>query len=82
MADYDIDACELSASKHFKNRYMQKWDWDYTDLRDAMRNAHKVLKVGKNKFEAFTGGKKDGKKIIFVYYKEFNSIFVISGTEG
>lgn len=60
---------------------MRKWNWDYKDLRDAVREA-RVVKVGKDKFEAHAKGKEGSKKIIFVYYKEFETIFVISGSEG
>lgn len=76
--NYDIDSCELEVSKHFKTKYMRKWNWDYKDLRDAIKEA-KTVRVGKNKFEAFYGNKQ---KIVFVYYPEFNAIFVISGAEG
>lgn len=75
---YDIDSCELEASKHFKVKWMRKWNWDYWELREAISNSL-VEKVGKKKFEAFCSG---GKKIIFVYYREFETIFVISGAEG
>ena len=81
MAAYDIDACELEASKHFRNRYMREWNWDYVYLREAIKIAV-VEKVGKNKYEAFFRDKEGSKKIIFVFYKEFNTIFVISGAEG
>ncbi|MDI6655176.1 MAG: hypothetical protein QME59_04745 [Candidatus Hydrothermarchaeota archaeon] len=46
---YNIETCELSASKHFKNTWMKKWNWDYIDLRDAIKNAYKIDKVGKKK---------------------------------
>jgi hypothetical protein len=79
--EYDIDSCKLVASKHFKNSWMRKWNWDYIDLREAIRNAHKIDKIGKKKYEAYVT-KKGSKKIIFVYYAEFGSIFVVTGTEG
>ena len=78
---YDAESCSIEASKHFRNKYMRKWNWDYRDLRDALREA-KVVKVGKDKFEALLKGKGGSKKIIFVYYKEFETVFVISGSEG
>ena len=81
MIDYDIDNCNINVGKHFRNKYMRKWNWDMFDLRDAIKNAYKVDKVGKIKYEAYTT-KKGSKKIIFVYYKEDNSIFIISGAEG
>ena len=82
MKSYDIDSCKIDASKHFVLDYMKKWDWDYTDLRSAIREAHKTEKVGKKKFEAYVRKGGDSKKIIFVYYEEFDTIFVISGSEG
>jgi hypothetical protein len=81
MKSYDITNCELDASKHFRNKYMRKWNWDFIDLRESIKNAYKVEKVGKKKYEAYVE-KKGSKKIIFVYYPEFNTIFVISGSEG
>jgi len=60
---------------------MRKWNWNFIDLREAIKNAYKVEKVGKKKYEVYVE-KKDSKKIIFVYYSEFNTIFVISGSEG
>ena len=79
--DFDIESCGLNASKHFRNKYMRKWNWDFHDLRDSIRNAYKIDKVGKKKYEAYV--RKDGsKKIIFVYYFEFDEIYGISGSEG
>lgn len=80
MQEYDIDKCEIDVGKHFRNKDMRNWNWDMFDVRDAIKNAYKVDKVGKIKYEVFT--KKSGsKKIISVYYKEYDSIFVISGAE-
>jgi len=79
---FDIDACKLSASKHFKNTWMRKWNWDYHNLRDAIKNAYKIEKAGKEKYEAYVRSKKSSKKIIFVYYEYFDEIFVITGAEG
>jgi hypothetical protein len=79
---FNLDSCELVASKHFRNKYMREWNWDYRDLREAIKNAYRLDKAGKNKFEAYCKEKGRSKKVIFVYYFEFNSIFVISGSEG
>ena len=81
MYNYDIERCQLQASVHFKNTWMRKWDWDYRDLRDAIRNAYKVEKVGKKKYEAYVR-KKGEKKIIMVYYREIETLFIITGSEG
>ena len=59
---FDIEKCKLEASKHFKNTWMRKWDWDYHDLRDAIRNAYETKKVGKKKYEIYIR-KKGEKKI-------------------
>ena len=79
--DFDIDSCEIEASKHFKNKWMRKWDWDYAELRDAIRGSE-VVKKGAKKYEAFNRSKSGSRKIIFAYYKEWNALFVISGAEG
>lgn len=81
MHKYDIENCALEASKHFRNTWMRKWDWDYVDLRSAIREACKVQRVGKDKCEIFTR-KKGDKKIIVVYQWEFQVLFVITGSEG
>lgn len=79
--DFDIETVELYATKHFKNKYMYKWNRDYVDLRRAIKEAHRIEKVGKEKYETYVNWK-GGKKIIFVFYKFENQIFVISGSEG
>lgn len=81
MKDFDIDKCNIESSKHFVLKYMKKWDWDFNDLRDAVKSAYKIDKVGSKKYEAYV--RKDGsKKIIFVYYFESYTIFIITGSEG
>ncbi len=50
---YNIETCELEVSKHFRNTWMKKWDWDYEDLRDAINHAYKTKKVGKKKYEVY-----------------------------
>ena len=78
---FDIDKCKLETSKHFKNTWMRKWDWDFHDLREAVREAYEIKKIGKKKFEIFVR-KKEEKKTIAVYYVEFETIFIITGSEG
>ena len=81
MKSFDIDNCKIDVSKHFMLKYMKKWNWDFNDLRGAIKNAYKTDKAGSKKYEAYV--RKDGsKKIIFVYYFEFDTIFVITGSEG
>lgn len=79
---FDIECCSLEASKHFKNTWMRKWNWDYLDLRDAIRGAYKIEKVGKTKYEIYTREKGSSRKLVTVYYDEFGTLFVITGSEG
>ena len=81
MHEYDIENCKLETGKHFRNTWMRKWDWDYTDVRDAIRDAHATDKVGRNKYEIHVR-KKGEKKLIVVYQWEFGTLFVITGSEG
>ena len=80
-SELDFETCKIEVSKHFRNRYMREWNWDYLDLREALKSAYRTDKVGKTKYETYTR-KKGGKKIIFVYYIELETVFVISGSEG
>lgn len=77
----DFQNCKLDVSKHFRDKYMRKWDWDYSQLRSALIETYKIEKIGKNKYESYIR-KDGGKKIIFVYYVEFETVFIISGSEG
>lgn len=81
MNAWDINTCRLDSSKHFMNKYMRRWNWDFHDLREALRDAKKIEKAGNKKYEAYVD-KNVQKKIIFVYYAEFDSIYIISGAEG
>ena len=78
--DFDIELCKIEASKHFMLKYMKKWNWDFNDLKEAIKNAYKTDKVGKKKYEAYVR-KNGSKKIVFVYYFEYDTIFVITGSE-
>jgi len=60
---------------------MKKWNWDFFDLRTAIREAYNIEKVGKKKFEIYIR-KKGEKKIIAVHYLKFQTLFVITGGEG
>ena len=79
--DFDIDKCKIEASKHFMLKYMKKWNWDFNDLREAIKAAYKIDKAGKKKYEAYAR-KNGSKKIVFVYCFENDAIFVITGSEG
>lgn len=81
LKDFDVEKCNVEASKHFILKYMKKWDWDFGDLRDAIKNAYKIDKIGKKKYEAYVR-KNGSKKLVFVYYFEYDTIFMITGSEG
>ncbi len=61
---------------------MRKWDYDNDDSRMALKEAYRIDKVGKIKYEAYTRYQSHGKsrKIIFVVYP--TEIFIITGAEG
>ena len=80
----DFDEFELRPSKHFRNTWLLKWNWDMHDLRTALKESYKIEKVGKYKHEAYTKYKNKGKsrKIIFVIYEAEKIIYIITGAEG
>ena len=76
---WDIDTIALKVTKHFSRDYLRRWGWDFHALREAIRDAYRVEKVGKCKYELYV--QKSGyKKIITVYYEE--EMVCISGSEG
>ena len=79
--EFNLDKCQIETSKHFMLKYMKKWNWDFNELREVIKNAYKIDKVGKKKYEAYTR-KNGSKKVVFVYYFEHDTIFVITGSEG
>lgn len=81
MYGFDLDRSTLEAAKKFRNTWMRKWGWDYHDLREALRAAYRVEKVGKSKYEVYVR-KKGGKKLILTYDETQETIFVITGAEG
>jgi hypothetical protein len=81
MVQIPIDECLLYVSKHFRNTWMKKWDWDFHDLREAIRDAYRIDRMGVNKFEAYVR-KKGNKKLILIFEVRERTIFVITGTEG
>lgn len=70
---------EIKPSKHFRNTWLRKWNWDINDLRSRLMQAD-IEKVGKNKYEAYVKDKKGTKKIIFIHTDD--EIFIITGAEG
>ncbi len=67
--DCDVDKCTIKVSKHFRNKYMRKLNWDMLDLREAIKSVYKVDRVGKKKYEVYT---KQGssKKLFLVITKK------------
>jgi len=81
LLPFDIDRVHVYVSKHSRNTWMRKRDWDQTDLREALRDALRVLRVGKGKWEIFVQ-KKGHKKLVIAYDAEYDEVFVITGSEG
>jgi len=82
MSEPDLDK-PLRVSKHVRNSWMRRWDWDMHTLRSALKQAYKIDKVGRRKYEVYTRyGARRGKsrKLIVVEYGE--EIFIITGAEG
>ena len=73
---------KIRPSKHFILTWMRKWDYDIDSLRNAIENTYKIVKVGKNKYEAYFRYKGRGRKLIFVKDEEYKEIFIITGAEG
>jgi len=72
----------IRPKKYFMNTWLRKWDWDITDLRNALYESYKKVKIGNKKYEAYTRyrSKYRTKKIIYVEYED--EILIITGTEG
>jgi len=70
---------EIKPSKHFRNTWLRKWNWDMNELRSSLMRAE-VKNIGKTKYEAYIKDKKGSRKIIFVYNGD--EIFIITGGEG
>lgn len=81
MLPFAIDAVPIDVSKHFRNAWMRKWDWDQVDLREALPEASRTSKAGKGKWEVFIR-KKGEKKLVIVYDEQTKEVFVITGAEG
>ena len=60
---------------------MRKWDWDDHDIREALLDARKVERRGKEKFEVWVR-KQGSKKLILAYDRENDIVTIITGTEG
>jgi len=81
LLPFDPDGVTIDVSKHFRNTWMRTWGWDQFDIREALRGAYRVAKVGKSKWEVFIR-KKGEKKLVVVYDSETEEVFIITGAEG
>lgn len=81
MLPFDIDKVSIDVSKHFRNTWMRKWNWDQFDVREALREAYKTSRAGKGKWEVFVR-KKGEKKLMMVYDAQTKEVFIITGAEG
>jgi hypothetical protein len=77
LLPFDIDNVHVYVSKHFRNTWMRKWDWGQIDLREPLREAHKVTRVGTGKWEVFVR-KKGHKKLVVEYDAGYGEVFVIT----
>lgn len=78
---WEIGTVKLTVTKHFAIDYLRRWGWDYHELREAIREAYRIEKIGSSKFEIYV--QKSGfKKIITAYYGEDDELVCISGSEG
>lgn len=78
----DIDDYAVRPSKHFALGWMRKWGYDIQSIKNAIKNATKIEKVGKSKYEAYARLKKHGIKIIFVKDDDAKEIIVMTGAQG
>ena len=78
----DTTGYKIRPSKHFTLSWMRKWDYDIDSLREAIENAHRVDKVGKQKYEVYVRTKGKSRKLIFIKDDEYKEIFIITGAEG
>ena len=81
MLPFDVDRVHIEVSKHFRNTWMRRWDWDQGDLRDATREAYRSEKSGRSKWDIYVR-KKGDKKLVVVYDAEREEVFIITGAEG
>jgi hypothetical protein len=69
----------LRPSKHFRNTWLRRWDWDLVQLREAMRGG-RTTRIGETKYEIRMRVRGKGRKVILVDYEE--EMFIITGAEG
>lgn len=81
MLPFDPLTVSILPSKHFRNLKMRMWDWDLHDVRDALGESYKVVRVNRTKFEVWTH-KGGSRKLILAYFPEENTVLIITGTES
>jgi len=69
----------LRPSKHFRNTWLRRWDWDLVQPREVMRS-WRMERIGEAKYEIRmrVGGK--GRKVVLVDCEE--ETFIMTGAEG
>ena len=80
-APWAIEIVKIEVTKHFALKYMRVWGWDFTDLREALREAYKIEKSGREKYEVYVQ-KQGFKKIITLYYEAETKLLCITGSQG
>jgi hypothetical protein len=78
---FDPDEVRVEPSKHFRNLRMRKWDWDVTDLREALRDPVRVVPRGRTRLEVWVR-RVGSKKLVLSFDRAAKLVFVITGTEG
>jgi len=78
---FDPEEVLIAVTKHFRKTWMRKWGWDYDDVREALRDCHRVSRQGSAKWEVFVR-KKGSKKLVITYDEEVQEVYVITGAEG
>jgi hypothetical protein len=78
---FDPDEVRIEPSKHFRNLKMRSWDWDGTDLREALQQPIRVVPRGRTKLEVWVR-KGGSKKLVLHYDRAAKLVLVITGTEG
>jgi hypothetical protein len=78
---FDVGSVRIEPSKHFRISKMRKWGWSVADLRLALQEPIKVVRVGKRKVEIWV--RRDvSKKLVIGHEPGEAFIVVITGTEG
>lgn len=78
---FDPDEVEVSASRHVNKTWMRRWGWSYGDIREALRDSYRVVRVGRAKWEVYVR-KKGEKKLVITFDEDEGEVYVITAAEG